>query len=341
MAYAHGHGTLTTRPLWVLLMALLDILAQKSVLFVGGKGGVGKTTSAAALALRFASAGRKTLIISTDPAHSLGDAFAEQLSHRSKTIWPNLDALELDPQTILEQHFKQVERTLEGYTKPEMMLKMREFLRLSRHAPGAEEAAMLEALCQHLLDARDQGYQHVIFDTAPTGHTLRLLSLPEMMQAWTDGLLAQQRRQSRLRGAADALDKHKLNPLTPERKDRWINAVEVLEKRRALFAHARDLLHNRAQTAIVLVLIPESLPLAETERAVAQLEEAGMPCAGIFVNQVMAVQQQDGFWQQRADRQQNILAQLEHSLGHLPQQHIPLHANDVRGIVALSGLFGE
>ncbi|MBV7434933.1 ArsA family ATPase [Cardiobacteriaceae bacterium TAE3-ERU3] len=322
-------------------MSLLDTLAQKSVLFVGGKGGVGKTTSAAALALRFANAGRKTLVISTDPAHSLGDAFGEPLSHRSKAVCANLDALELNPQVILEQHFKQVERTLEGYTKPEMMAKMRDFLRLSRHAPGAEEAAMLEALCQHLLGARVQGYQHVIFDTAPTGHTLRLLSLPEMMQAWTDGLLAQQRRQSRLRGAVDALDKQKLNPLAPARKDRWADAVDVLEKRRRLFAHARDVLHDTAQTAIVLVLIPEALPLAETERAVAQLAESGMPCAGLFVNQVMAVKQQDSFWQQRADRQQDILDRFEHSLGYLPQQHIALHAADVRGLVALSTLFGE
>lgn len=322
-------------------MTLLNTLAQKSVLFVGGKGGVGKTTSAAALAVRFALAGRKTLVISTDPAHSLGDAFAEPLSHRTKNLCPNLDALELDPQAILDQHFKQVERTLEGYTKPEMMAKMREFLRLSRYAPGAEEAAMLEALCQHLLDAQAQGYQHVIFDTAPTGHTLRLLSLPEMMQTWTDGLLAQQRRQSRLRGAVDALDKNKLNPLAPERKDRWANAVEVLEKRRTLFANTRDVLHDTEQTGIVLVMIPESLPLSETERAVTQLEESGMSCAGLFINQVMAPQQQDGFWQQRADRQQNILSKLEHSLGYLPQQHIPLHASDIRGIAALSYLFGE
>lgn len=322
-------------------MGLLDVLAQKSVIFIGGKGGVGKTTSAAALALRFAQAGRKTLVVSTDPAHSLGDAFAEPLAHHKKSVADCLDAVELDPHTVIAQHFKQVERTLEGYTKPEMMPKMREFLRLSRHAPGAEEAAMLEALCQQLLDAKAQGYQHVIFDTAPTGHTLRLLSLPEMMQTWTDGLLAQQRRQSRLRSAADGLDKQKLNPLMPERKDRWQDAVSVLEKRRTLFANARDILHDCAQTAIVLVMIPEALPLAETERAVAQLQESGMPCSGLLINQVMPVAQKDPFWQQRARRQQEILTCVEDRLSHLPQLRIGLNARDVRGIAALSQLFGE
>ena len=82
------------------------------------------------------------------------------------------------------------------------------------------------------------------------------------MYDWLAGAIASQ---SRLRGAADALDKQKLNPLTPERKERWADAVAVLEKRRTLFAEARDILHDLAQTAIVLVLIPGSLQLTERE----------------------------------------------------------------------------
>ena len=88
-----------------------------------------------------------------------------------------------------------------------MMPKIREHLRLSKSAPGAQEAAMLESMCQYLVAAAGAGYEHIIFDTAPTGHTLRLLVLPEMMGAWTDGLLAQQRRQAKLRSVATHLDK--------------------------------------------------------------------------------------------------------------------------------------
>lgn len=323
-------------------MHLLDTLAQKQVIFIGGKGGVGKTTSAAALAVRFARAGDKTLLISTDPAHSLGDVFAVPLDHSATRLTEHLEVIELNPGEIIHQHFKQVERTLAGYTKPDMLPKIREFLQLAHHAPGAEEAAMLEALCRQLLEAQAQGYRHIIFDTAPTGHTLRLLSLPEMMQAWTDGLLAQQRRQTALRRAANALDQdYSANPLATEKTDRWATAVEVLKARRQLFAATRSILHDRTKTAIVLVMIPESLPLAETKRAIKQLRAANLPCTGLIINQVMSTKQNDTFWQQRAGRQQHILAQLDTLPGNLQRLQIPLQAQDIRGIHALAQLLNS
>ncbi|UJF24413.1 ArsA family ATPase [Suttonella sp. R2A3] len=320
-------------------MGLLQTLDAHSVIFVGGKGGVGKTTSAAALAVHFAQQKRKTLIISTDPAHSLGDAFATKLSHEATTIDDYLTAIELDPNRLIHQHFAQIERTLAAYTNPDMMPKLREFLKLSHHAPGAEEAAMLEAICRELIHARAEGYDKIIFDTAPTGHTLRLLSLPEMMQAWTDGLLAQQRRQSKLRGAAEALDFP--NPLQSAHEDRWGSAVRVLEKRRALFAEARDILHDPSQTAIVLVLIPEHLPLLETQRAVQQLASVDLPCAGLFINQVIDSEQNDAFWQQRADRQRQILQDIDAHFADIEKMHVHLHSNDVRGVQALAGFWSQ
>ncbi|PIE42920.1 MAG: arsenic-transporting ATPase [Gammaproteobacteria bacterium] len=319
---------------------MLDNLLEKKVVFVGGKGGVGKTTSAAALAIQFASHQHKTLIISTDPAHSLGDVFNQPLSNNETQIMDNLHAIELDPHEIIHRHFAQVERTLSAYSKPEMMPKLRDFLKSSQHAPGAEEAAMLEAICQQLVSAQSRNYQHVIFDTAPTGHTLRLLSLPEMMQAWTDGLLAQQRRQGKLRQAAQNLDKQaRFNPLLPKTENRWEQAIRVLEKRRQLFADTRTILHDQTQTAILLVLIPENLPLYETQRAVKQLEHHDLPCAGLIINQIMADQQSDDFWQQRANRQQLVLEELQQSLGYLPQHKIALHNDDIRGISALQGFW--
>lgn len=177
------------------LQALVEQLATQPIIFIGGKGGVGKTTTAAALASYYASQQQKTLIVSTDPAHSLGDVLNIRLKNGKTVISPYLDAIELNPDTIVDEHFAQVERTIRAYANPDMMPKIREHLQLSKSAPGAQEAAMLESMCQHLVNAADADYDHIIFDTAPTGHTLRLLVLPEMMGAWTDGLLAQQRRQ--------------------------------------------------------------------------------------------------------------------------------------------------
>ena len=190
------------------LHKLIEQLAAQPIIFVGGKGGVGKTTTAAALASHYASQQKKTLIVSTDPAHSLGDVLNIRLSNEKTAVTAYLDAIELNPDIIVDAHFAQVERTITAYANPDMMPKIREHLRLSKSAPGAQEAAMLESMCQHLVSAADANYEHIIFDTAPTGHTLRLLVLPEMMGAWTDGLLAQQRRQAKLRSVADHLDSH-------------------------------------------------------------------------------------------------------------------------------------
>lgn len=329
------------------LNALVTQLATQPIIFVGGKGGVGKTTTAAALASRYATQQKKTLIISTDPAHSLGDVLNMSLSNEKTAITPYLDALELNPDVIVDAHFKQVERTIKGYANPDMMPKIREHLRLSKSAPGAQEAAMLESMCQHLVAAADAGYEHIVFDTAPTGHTLRLLVLPEMMGAWTDGLLAQQRRQAKLRSVASSLDTEKLdtekkvdvsNPFTKHKPDRWEQAVSVLEKRKQLFRQAGALLHDREKTAIVLVMTADVLPLAETKRAIHQLEETTLTPAAIVVNQLITPMQTDEFWRKRADRQQQLMNEIESSFADYPVYPIYLQQTDVRGTEALSKL---
>lgn len=330
------------------LSLLVKQLVHMPVIFVGGKGGVGKTTTAAALATQFAAQGDKTLIISTDPAHSLGDVFNHKLSNTTTSLNQNLDAIELNPNEIIDKHFKQVERTISSYANPDMMPKIKEHLKLSKSAPGAQEAAMLEAICTHLVDAVESGYyNHIIFDTAPTGHTLRLLVLPEMMEAWTDGLLTQQRRQAKLKSAADNLAPHKptlgksklANPFAAAKPmDRWEKAVDVLNKRKALFAKTGKLLHASNKTAVVLVMTADNLPIEETRRAVNQLQEAKLAPAAIVINQLISPKQSDAFWQQRATRQQKLLGDIEQHFNDYPLYGIELQQTDIRGINELQDL---
>ena len=336
------------------LHGLVEQLATQPIIFIGGKGGVGKTTTAAALASQFSAQHKKTLIISTDPAHSLGDVLNTRLNNEKTAISPYLDAIELNPDVIVDEHFAQVERTIKSYANPDMMPKIREHLRLSKSAPGAQEAAMLESMCQHLVEAAEAGYEHVIFDTAPTGHTLRLLVLPEMMGAWTDGLLAQQRRQAKLRSVATHLDSHNqksnqtdsmkndvANPFAAKKSDRWEQAVSVLEKRKQLFRQAGLLLHDRTQTAIVLVMTADVLPLAETKRAIEQLEDSKLTPAAIVINQLISTTQSDEFWQRRADRQQQLMQDIEKNFTKYPLYPIYLQQTDVRGMDALGRLLSQ
>ncbi|WP_298809844.1 ArsA family ATPase [uncultured Psychrobacter sp.] len=328
------------------LHGLVEQLETQPIIFIGGKGGVGKTTTAAALASYYASQQQKTLIVSTDPAHSLGDVLNVRLNNEKTVISPYLDAIELNPDVIVDEHFAQVERTIKAYANPDMMPKIREHLKLSKSAPGAQEAAMLESMCHHLVEAADAGYEHIIFDTAPTGHTLRLLVLPEMMGAWTDGLLAQQRRQAKLRSVATHLDSHNqkndkndvANPFAAKKSDRWEQAVSVLERRKQLFRQAGLLLHDRTQTAIVLVMTADVLPLAETKRAIEQLEDSKLMPAAIVINQLISTTQLDDFWRRRAERQQHLLQDIEQNFTKYPLYPIYLQQTDVRGTDALSVL---
>lgn len=332
------------------LSSLVQQLLHTPIIFIGGKGGVGKTTTAAALASQFAAQQQKTLVISTDPAHSLGDVFDINLKTSSAKNIPvalteHLDALELDPDLIIDEHFARVEKTISSYANPDMMPKIKEHLQLSKSAPGAQEAAMLEAICHYLVDSVDQGiYQHIIFDTAPTGHTLRLLMLPEMMEAWTDGLLTQQRRQAKLKGAADnfATKKGKsalTNPFEDAKPvDKWQQAVDVLNTRKNLFKRAGELLHDNQKTAVVLVMTADNLPIEETRRAVNQLKEAKLAPVALVVNQLIQTEQSDEFWQNRAIRQQSLLKDIKNYFADYPIYGVYLQPSDVRGRQALAKL---
>ena len=192
MAHSHGNGALASGS----YKLLLDLARSRKVLFFGGKGGVGKTTVSAATALARANEGAKVILISTDPAHNLGHLFDRKIGPRPVRIMAGLDALELDPDNTVDAHMREVSSALHELMPVNLHKEIDKHMLLSRGAPGMQEAALLERIAEIVEEGINE-YDLIVFDTAPSGHTARLMVLPEMMTAWTEGLIKRREKADR------------------------------------------------------------------------------------------------------------------------------------------------
>ena len=319
-------------------------LAGRRILYVGGKGGVGKTTVAASIALRFADQGRRVLVVSTDPAHSLGDVFQTDIGPRPRALAPNLRGLELDPDARLDEYLAGVKTSMKQLVHPDMYREVDRQVELARSSPGSVEAAMLERMSE-LMVADDADYDVLVFDTAPTGQTLRLLSLPEIMAAWTDGLLRHREKSDQMSEVigrmtsraprGDDLSHFEEHAEEEAGDDRFSQIRTTLLRRRRLFHRARRLLLEPETTAFVLVLIPERLPVLETAKAVEALRRFEIPVAGLVVNRVLPAGSLGPFLEERRAQEKQYLDQIRDRFRSLSKVEVPLFSRDVGGLDAL------
>jgi arsenite-transporting ATPase len=244
--------------------------------FFGGKGGVGKTTCAAAMAVAAAERGRRVLLVSTDPAHSLGDALDRRLSGRPARVATRagrLGAVELDAERALARWLRARRGALHAIAVRGTYLDDDDIERLLRLSlPGVDELIGLLELTRMAAAGR---YQEVVVDTAPTGHTLRLLAMPETVRriaAVLDDMYAKHRFVADRFGGG-----HR-----PDASDAVIDELE--EEGRAL----SELLRDATRCAFTWVLLPELLALEEATDGVGTLEGRGMPVGELIVNRVTA-----------------------------------------------------
>ncbi len=324
--------------------AAAEGLLERRIVFVGGKGGVGKTTTAAALALAAAERGRRCLVVSTDPAHSLRDVFDRSIGDAETALAPGLTGLEIDPDRAADAHIASVKERMKALVHPRLYDEVDRQLDLAAHAPGATEAALLERVAE-LMALAGSRFDLVVFDTAPSGHTVRLLSLPEVMSAWMDGLLRHRERASRLGamlghlgggpGRGDELSlidgREDHPPGSPEAR---IN--ETLQARRRKLVVARERLLDTG-TAFLLVVNPDRLSILESRRIVETLARFDLPVSSLVVNRVLpdTAEASGAFIDARRAQERAHLREIDAAFPSLRRTVIPLRPDDVHGLEAL------
>ena len=322
---------------------MLHDLLTHHLLFVGGKGGVGKTTIAAALAIAAADQGRTCLLVSTDPAHSLGDIFEQTIGNRRQLLRPNLWGLEIDPDAEADRHIGAVKTQMKTLIHPRLYDEVNRQLDLARHAPGATEAALLERVSA-LMGDEGSAYDLVIFDTAPSGHTVRLLSLPEVMGAWMNGLLSQRQRSRRLASALNHLGRGTVKgdelSLIDEAKDHVPDSQdagihELLQARRRTFLVARERLLDQATTAFLLVVNTDKLSILESRKVTELLARFNVAVWGVVINQILPDNADGSFLSARRHRDKIYRQELDHLFAHLPRVVVPLLEHDAYGTASL------
>ncbi|MFW9900816.1 MAG: ArsA family ATPase [Candidatus Thorarchaeota archaeon] len=265
-------------------MELKDILLNLKIVMFGGKGGVGKTSCAASSAIWAAEHGRNTLIISTDPAHSLGDSLGVELSPGISTPIEgieNLTALEINPKANMAE-FQGLTNInpLEEMGMEDMMGGMSLLGDLedlsSMNPPGIDEALAFGKILEFIETEHD--FDLVIFDTAPTGHTLRFLSLPETLSGWIGKLIKMRVKLGNMFGAFKRL-------FTREEKKKD-SSLDVLERLNQSIINAKDDLTNPIKNSFVIVMIPEEMAILETGRLLNELVKYEIPVSNIIVNQL-------------------------------------------------------
>ena len=251
---------------------------MEQFVFFGGKGGVGKTTVSSAYAHKCATGGLDTLLVSTDPAHSTADVFDQTFTDDPQQVagYDSLWAMEIDPEEEVTEHLMEIKRALGDQVSPSIVNEIDRQVELAHQTPGAHEAALFDRFIEVMRDS--ERYDRVVFDTSPTGGTLRLLSLPEYLEGWIDRLLSKRER------SVDLYEKAAIGDLEPRRSSVGDPIIARLRQRKENFEFAGETLRERSQ--FFLVLNPDELSLRETERAIETYRERDLPVGGLVMNRL-------------------------------------------------------
>jgi arsenite-transporting ATPase len=300
------------------------LLTDRDVVFFGGKGGTGKTTCSSAFALAASRRGRPVLLVSTDPAHSTSDIFEQRIGDTPRELLPNLSAVEIDAERESARYIAQVKRDVERMFSPNVIRQAHRQIEMAAASPGLTEVALLDRMID--LITEHEGQRLIVFDTAPTGHTLQLLRMPDAMTTWIQALLKHRRALLEIdRGGEDQ------NAAPPEEDP----IVTALERRHRRLVTLRSRITDRSRTAFILVTIAERLAVEETARAASLLADTSVEVAALIVNRVLPDGLSGDFYASRKTQEREYLEEIDGRFSNLMRVRIAQLARDVYGLAAL------
>ena len=308
-------------------------ILDREVVFFGGKGGVGKTTLAATMALEAAREGHRTLLVSTDPAHSTSDVLETRLGGTAREVRPRLWALEIDPGEEADRYIDDVKARIADSTPPRLMAEVERQIDIARVTPGAEESALFDRFTR-LAEEAGQDIRPPDLRHRPAGaHAAAALA------AGADGCVDQRAHLAAQEGQRARAHVAQRGGRGGRRRGPGEDPVlGALTERQARFRHARALITDPHRTGFVFVVTPEHLPVAETERSVKMLDKYGIPVAAIFLNQVVPEDADGALLGARRERQARYIRRVREAFAAHPVHEVPLMDGRLRGLEGLERL---
>jgi arsenite-transporting ATPase len=297
-------------------------------IFFGGKGGVGKTVSAGVSAQWLAGQGKRTLLASTNPVHSLSGLLGQDVfgKHTPVNGVPNLWAYEIDTKDTIERSKIEIKDKIQWFLKFAVIsTKADDFVESATMNPAFEESAMFENMIDLMFKAEYDAY---VFDTAPTANARRLLGMSKVYSLWVNKMLKSREEARSLREMLSFTKKKEADPL-----------MDYLMSFRDRMEHARVLLTDPQQTAFFFVTLPEALPIAVITRFIGWFHEFGIPVGGVLVNMLIDKTQvrpdSPEFVRNRVAMQDRYMDDIWQKFDGMVRATVPLYESEVRGVPSL------
>jgi arsenite/tail-anchored protein-transporting ATPase len=297
--------------------------------FFGGKGGVGKTVLAGAAAVALARQGKRTLLASTNPVHSLSGLLDQNVFGQAVAVTgvPYLSAYEIDTKDTIEKSKKEIKEKVSWFLKfAEIRTQADAFVESATMNPAFEESAMFENMIDIMF--KDE-YEAYVFDTAPTANARRLLGMSSVYSLWVGKMMKSREEAQSLRQVLSYSKK----------KDEKDPLMDYLLSFQARMGHAKELLTDAQKTAFFFVTLPEALPIAVITRFIAWFKEFGIPVGGVVVNMLIDEQQVKAdspeFVRNRVSMQANYMKEIETCFPGMVRAVLPLFETEIRGVEML------